>query len=273
MTAFTGELIGTMILIVLGGGVVAGVVLNRSKAQNSGWIVITFGWSMAVAIAVYAVGGISGAHLNPAVTMGLAYIGSFPWEMVPQYVAAQMIGAFLGAVIIWLYYLPHWRATEDPDTKLAVFSTAPAIRHTVGNFISEVFGAFFLLFGILFIGANEFTEGLNPLIVGFLILAIGLSLGGTTGYAINPARDLGPRIAHFLLPIAGKGSSDWGYAWIPVIAPIIGGMLGAKFYQVTFEGGSLDGLYGLMGTLIVMTVVVGVTQKKEQSVQSSTVAK
>lgn len=234
MSAFLGELIGTMLLIIFGGGVVAGVVLNKSKAQNSGWIVITMGWGFAVAMAVYAVGKFSGAHLNPAVTLGLASIGKFPWADVPSYIVAQMIGAILGAVVVWLHYLPHWAVTEDPGAKLAVFSTGPAIPNTGANLISEIIGTAVLVFGILAIGANEFTQGLNPLIVGFFIVAIGLSLGGTTGYAINPARDLGPRIAHFILPIAGKGSSDWGYAWIPVVGPIIGGILGAQLYNFLF---------------------------------------
>lgn len=191
---------------------------------------------MAVAIAIYAVGSVSGAHLNPAVTIGLALIGKFPWENVPTYILAQMIGAFLGAVLVWLHYLPHWKETEDTDLKLAVFSTGPAIRSKGANLLSEMIGTFVLVLGILAIGANKFTDGLNPLIVGFFIVSIGLSLGGTTGYAINPARDLGPRIAHFVLPITGKGSSDWGYAWIPVVGPILGGVLGALFYVVAFVG-------------------------------------
>jgi len=234
MSSFMGELLGTMILIIFGGGVVGGVVLNKSKAQDSGWIVITVGWGLAVAIAVYVVGKFSGAHINPAVTIGLAAIGEFPWAQVPMYVAAQMIGAFIGGVIVYLHYLPHWEATEDKDAKLAVFSTGPAINNPVANLISEIIGTAVLVFGILGIGANEFAKGLNPMIVGVLIIAIGLSLGGTTGYAINPARDLGPRIAHFLLPIAGKRDSDWSYAWIPVVGPIIGGVGGALLYKLAF---------------------------------------
>lgn len=234
MSPFLGEVIGTMILIILGNGVVGGVVLNKSKAHNSGWIVITLGWGLAVAIAAYAVGGISGAHLNPALTIALAIIGQFSWSDVPMYIAAQLIGAFLGAVVVWLHYFPHWKATEDPAAKLGVFATDPAIPHRLSNLISEIIGTFILVLGILAIGANKFADGLNPLIVGFLIVSIGLSLGGTTGYAINPARDFGPRLAHFLLPIAGKGSSNWGYAWIPVIGPIIGGGFGALFYKVFF---------------------------------------
>lgn len=234
MSAFLGEIIGTMILIILGNGVVAGVVLNKSKANNSGWIVITAGWGLAVAMAVYAVGGFSGAHLNPAVTIGLASIGEFAWADVPMYIVAQMIGAFIGSVIVWLHYLPHWAETEDQSAKLGVYCTAPGIRNTIGNLLSEIIGTFMLVLGILAIGANQLADGVGPFLVGLLILAIGLSLGGTTGYAINPARDLGPRIAHFVLPIAGKGDSDWGYAWIPVVGPIIGGVLGALFYATFF---------------------------------------
>jgi glycerol uptake facilitator protein len=234
MTPFLAEVIGTMILIIFGGGVVAGVVLNKTKSQNSGWIVITMGWGLGVAIAVYAVGGISGAHINPAVTIGLASIGLFEWANVPIYILGQMIGAFIGGVVVWLHYLPHWKETEDTGAKLAVFSTGPAIRSVGANLISEIIGTFVLVFSILAIGTNEFTQGLNPFIIGFLIVAIGLSLGGTTGYAINPARDLGPRIAHFILPIAGKGDSDWSYAWIPVVGPVIGGVLGAMIFKIFF---------------------------------------
>lgn len=236
MTPFLGELIGTMILIIFGAGVVGGVVMKKSKAEGSDWIVITAGWGLAVTMGVYAVGNFSGAHLNPAVTIGMASIGNFPWADVPSYILAQMLGAIIGAIIVYFHYLPHWQETEDPDTKLAVFATSPAIRHPLSNITSEIIGTFVLLLGLLMIGANEFTEGLNPLIVGALIVAIGLSLGGTTGYAINPARDLGPRIAHFILPIPGKGSSDWRYAWIPVVGPVLGGTFGALFYQQFFEG-------------------------------------
>jgi len=234
MSVYLGEIVGTMLLIILGDGVVGGVVLNKSKAQSSGWIVITVGWGLAVAMAAYAVGRISGAHLNPAVTLGLASVGQFPWEQVPGYIAAQMFGAFLGGVVVWLHYLPHWAVTEDKGAKLAVFSTGPAIRNTGANLLSEIIGTFVLVFGILAIGANEFAQGLNPFIVGMLVFAIGLSLGGPTGYAINPARDLGPRIAHFLMPIAGKGDSDWGYSWIPIIGPVIGGILGALTFTALF---------------------------------------
>ncbi len=254
MTPFLAELVGTMILIVLGAGVVAGVVLNKSKAAGAGWFAITAGWGLGVAIGVYAVGNISGAHLNPAVTIGFASIGEFPWADVPMYIIAQLLGAIIGAGIIYFHYLPHWKETEDEETKLSVFATTPAIRHPLSNLTSEIIGTFILLLGLLTIGANEFTEGLNPLIVGALILAIGLSLGGTTGYAINPARDLGPRIAHFLLPISGKGKSDWGYAWIPFFGPIIGGTFGALFYQKVFQG--VDNvLFWIVGGIVLAVLV------------------
>jgi glycerol uptake facilitator protein len=244
MQPLLAEALGTMILVLLGDGVVANVVLERTKGQNSGWIVITTGWGIAVAIGVYTVGRISGAHLNPAVTIALASIGSFPWAQVPGYLAAQVIGAFIGAVLVWLAYLPHWGETNDAAAKLGVFCTGPAIRHPMGNAISEFIGTAVLLFGILAIAANAqtlarpgdvdlsvvFSRGLQPLLVGILVLGIGLSLGGPTGYAINPARDLGPRLAHALLPIPGKGPSDLAYSWIPVIAPIAGGMAGAGLY-------------------------------------------
>jgi glycerol uptake facilitator protein len=246
MQAYLAEFIGTMILILLGDGVVAGVLLRNSKAENSGWIVITFGWGMAVAIAVYCVWSISGAHINPAVTIGLASIGAFDWAQVPGYIIAQLLGAFTGAVLVWLAYLPHWAETADEGLKLGVFSTAPAIYNTLANIITEVIGTAMLVFGVLGIFNNAqvigaeggsnlpavFAPGIAPLLVGLLVLAIGLSLGGPTGYAINPARDLGPRIAHAVLPIAGKGGSDWGYAWIPVVAPIIGGILGAVLWNI-----------------------------------------
>jgi glycerol uptake facilitator protein len=248
MEIYIAEIVGTMILIVLGDGVVAGVLLKDSKSYDGGWIVITLGWGLAVAIAVYAVGRVSGAHINPAVTLGLASIGEFPWSQVPGYIGAQVLGAFLGACVVFLHYLPHWGLTEDSALKLGVFSTGPAVRNVPANFASEFIGTFMLLFGILGIGANAgmlvgqgadgidlsalFGTGFAPLLVGLLVLGIGLSLGGTTGYAINPARDLGPRIAHQLLPIAGKGPSDWSYSWIPVVAPLTGGVAGALTWQL-----------------------------------------
>ncbi|WHY72207.1 MIP/aquaporin family protein [Fictibacillus enclensis] len=236
MSPILGEIVGTMILIIFGGGVVANVSLKKSKAEGGGWIVVALGWGLAVAMGVYAVGNVSGAHLNPAVTLGMAAVGEFSWSQVPGYILAQMLGAFLGGVIVYFQFLPHWEKTEDKAVKLGVFSTDPAIPHTLSNLLSEFIGTAVLLVGLLAIGANKFTEGLNPLIVGFLIVAIGLSLGGTTGYAINPARDLGPRLAHFFLPISGKGGSNWKYAWIPVVGPILGGVFGALLYEVLFKG-------------------------------------
>lgn len=254
MNPFLGELLGTMLLIILGEGVVAGVVLNKTKSQNSGWIVITIAWGLAVAMAIYAVGKISGAHLNPAVTFGLASIGAFPWKDVPAYIAAQLIGAFLGATIVFFHYLPHWRVTEDAALKRAVFCTDPAIRHNISNLLSEIIGTFILVMGIMAIGANEFTQGLNPLVVGLLVVSVGMSLGGTTGYAINPARDLGPRIAHFLLPIPGKMDSNWNYAWIPVVGPVIGGVYGALFYNAVFNG--QIGKRFLVASVVIVVVMV-----------------
>lgn len=264
MSAFWGEVVGTMILITLGGGVCAGVSLRKSFAENSGWIVISMGWGLAVAVAAYSVGGISGAHLNPALTLALAFKGDFSWSLAPSYILAQMIGAFLGAVIVYLHYLPHWMETEDAGTKLGVFSTGPAIKHTCANLLSEIIGTFILVMAILAIGANEFTDGLNPLVVGFLIVSIGLSLGGTTGYAINPARDLGPRIAHFLLPIHGKGASNWKYAWIPVVGPILGGSFGGLFYQTVFQGKSSTTFWVVALAIMVVLLLAYVFGEKPQ---------
>ncbi len=233
MNIFIGELIGTMVLVLLGDGVVANVLLEKTKGQNSGWIVIAAGWGFAVAIAVYIAGWASGAHINPAVTVSLAAIGELPPQQIPVYLAGQFLGAFLGAVLVWLAYLPHWSRTHDPDAKLAVFCTAPAIRHPVGNLLCEVIGTAVLLIGVLGILDNniELGSGVGPYAVGIVVFGIGLSLGGPTGYAINPARDLAPRLAHALLPIAGKGKSDWGYSWVPVVGPILGGLLGAWLYH------------------------------------------
>ena len=251
MSPFIGEIIGTAILILLGNGVVANVVLNETKGNNSGWIVITVGWGMAVFTAVFVVGQFSGAHINPAVTVGLAAAGLFDWAMVGPYIGAQMIGAFIGAVLVWLAYKDHFANTEDGPAKLAVHSTGPAIRNIPSNFMTEVIGTLMLVFGVFYLVSPGFvgSDGqmlevitisgqdvgfglgsLAALPVGLLVLAIGLSLGGPTGYAINPARDLGPRIAHAILPIPNKGSNDWGYSWVPVIAPIVGGLLAALLY-------------------------------------------
>lgn len=248
---FLAELVGTAILILLGDGVVAGVLLAKSKAENSGWIVITTGWAFAVAVAVYAVGQFpAGAHLNPAVTLGVVMAGDSginASEFV-QYIGGQLVGAMIGATLVYIHYLPHWKETADPGLKLAVFSTGPAIRNTATNVISEIIGTFVLVFGVLAVGHHfsggskatpdlqtAFSNGITPLIVGILVWGIGLSLGGPTGYAINPARDLGPRIMHAVLPIPGKGSSDWSYAWIPVIGPIIGGIVGGLVYQGLYK--------------------------------------
>jgi glycerol uptake facilitator protein len=238
LSIFKAEVIGTAILILLGNGVVAGVLLNLSKAQNAGWIVITWGWGIGVAVGAYAVFQYSGAHLNPAVTLGTAIEGRTEWSDVPEYFAGEFVGAFIGATLVWLAYLNHWRATEDPGLKLACYSTAPAIRNTPANLITEIIGTFLLVFGILAIAANAevLESGLFVLLVGLLVFGIGLSLGGPTGYAINPARDLGPRIMHAILPIAGKGPSDWGYSWIPVIGPLIGGALGGLAFDLFYPG-------------------------------------
>lgn len=251
MSPFIAEIIGTAILILFGAGVVANVVLNKTKGNNSGWIVITWGWGMGVFVAVFAMGQFSGAHINPAVTVGLAIAGLFDWAMVIPYILAQTLGGFLGAVLVWLAYKDHFEETEDGATKLAIFSTAPEIRNYSSNFITEVIGTFILVYGVLYITAPGFINvdgelltsividgqevgfglgSLSALPVGLLVLAIGLSLGGPTGYAINPARDLGPRIAHAILPFPNKGSSDWAYSWVPVFAPIVGAAIAAGLF-------------------------------------------
>ena len=240
---FLGEVVGTAVLILIGDGVVAGVLLNKSKAQNAGWIVITWAWAMGVFLGVLASLAVSGgvAHLNPAVTIGLAVIGITKWSDVPTLIAGQFVGAMIGATLVYLAYFVHWAETEDPGLKLAVFCTGPAIRNTVANLITEIIGTAMLLFGILSIGglamngailSGSLATGAFP--VALLVLAIGMALGGPTGYAINPARDLGPRIMHAILPIPGKGGSDWQYALIPVIGPIIGGILGALAAKAAF---------------------------------------
>lgn len=238
MNPLLAEMIGTMMLVTLGDGVVANVCLTKTKGNNGGWIVITTGWGLAVAMAAYTVGAISGGHLNPAITLSLAVINQFSWALVPGYMAAQMVGAFLGAVIVWLAYYPHWNATQDAATKLGVFCTGPAIRKPLWNLMTEVIGTAVLVLGALAIPSKTnlqpgtgFSTGFGPFLVGLLVWSIGLSLGGPTGYAINPARDLGPRLAHFLLPIPGKGSSDFDYAWVPVVGPLIGGILGAILFK------------------------------------------
>lgn len=233
MGVYLAEFIGTMILIILGNGVVANVVLHKSKGNNSGWIVITAGWGFGVAVAAYATGWISGAHLNPALTIALASIGKFSWALVPGYILAQLLGAFTGAVFVYLTYKQHYDESDDADGKLATFSTGPAIRNLFWNSVTEIVGTAMLVLGILGITQTQNNlAGMGTFMVGVLVWALGLSLGGPTGYAINPARDLGPRIAHALLPIKGKRDSDWGYAIVPVVAPIIGGVAGAFIFKM-----------------------------------------
>ena len=234
MSPFLGEFVGTALLIILGDGVVANVVLSKTKGNNSGWIVITFGWGMAVFTGVFASTHLGGSgHLNPAVTLAVAWFADFGWDNVLPYIGAQLAGAFTGAVIVWVAYKKHFDETADADAKLAVFCTAPAIRSTGYNFITEIIGTFILVMGASLMSKPEIKMGtLEALPVGLLVLAIGLSLGGPTGYAINPARDLGPRIAHFLLPIPNKRNSDWSYSWIPIIGPVIGGLLAAWVYTL-----------------------------------------
>ncbi|MEY3405184.1 MAG: hypothetical protein RL161_614 [Bacteroidota bacterium] len=234
MTPYLAEFVGTAFLILLGCGVNAGNSLTKSYSAGSGWLVVCLGWGLAVMLSIYGVGAISGAHLNPAVTLAFALKGDFSWSQVPGYMLAQLAGALLGATLVYIQFGPHWAATESAETKLGVFSTSPAIRSTIQNLISEVIGTFALVLGLLFIGSNDFTQGLNPLIVGFLIVSIGLSLGGTTGFAINPARDLGPRLAHALLPIPGKGSSNWQYSWIPVVGPMIGAAAASALFSLLY---------------------------------------
>jgi glycerol uptake facilitator protein len=228
------EIIGTALLILLGDGVVAAVLLAKSKAENSGWIVITFGWAMAVMVGVYAVGYFDGAQLNPAVTLGVWIHGGIDGSQAIKYWIGEFIGAGIGAFLVFIAYYLHWSETEDPGLKLAVFSTGPAIRNYGWNLITEIIGTFVLVFGVLTITGpwNVFSGAdLAPLLIGLLVFAIGLSLGGPTGYAINPARDLSPRIMHAILPIPGKGGSDWSYAWVPVLGPLIGGALAAIFFD------------------------------------------
>jgi len=242
MTEFTAEFIGTLVLILLGNGVVANVVLHGTKGNNSGWIVITTGWALAVFTGVVIAGPYSGAHINPAVTLGLAIAGEFPWSSVPVFITAQLLGAMAGSFLVWGIYKNHFDATKDSLLQLAAFSTGPAIRHKFSNILSEIVGTFILIFVIFYVSdpvigmeQEETPIGLGSLgaiPVTLLVFAIGLSLGGTTGYAINPARDLGPRIVHSLVPIKNKCKSDWGYAWIPVIGPIIGAALAAVTYLV-----------------------------------------
>lgn len=238
MSILVAETIGTMMLVLLGCGVCANVSLTGTKGRGSGWLMINIGWGFAVAVSVYLVNPYSGGHLNPAVTLGNAAIENIPWADVPLYLAGQFVGALIGSVLVWLAYMPHWKLTEDQSTKLGVFATAPAVRNPVANLVTEIIATFVLVLGVLAILSPEnlvpdsgFDTGMAPFLVGVLVWAIGMSLGGSTGYAINPARDLGPRIAHAVLPIPDKGDSDWSYAWIPVVGPVVGGVLGALFFR------------------------------------------
>jgi glycerol uptake facilitator protein len=238
MSVFTAEFVGTMFLILLGTSVVANVILHGTKGYNSGWMVITTGWALSVFVGVVIAGPYSGAHLNPAVSLGLAIAGKFEWNLLGTYVAAQLLGAMAGAIITWLVYRDHFNQTTDPDVQLAVFSTGPAIRNPLFNLLSEIVGTFVLIFVVFYFTEAEIRGPGTPIGLGslgampvaFLIWAIGLSLGGTTGYAINPARDLGPRIVHAILPIKHKGSSHWQYSWIPIFGPFIGAALAAALY-------------------------------------------
>jgi len=238
MTVFIAELIGTALLILLGNGVVANVVLKDTKGNNSGWIVITTAWALAVFVGVVVAGPYSGAHLNPAVTLALAIIGKIKWVIVPSYILAQLAGAMIGSFLVWLMYKDHFDATEDQGLKAAPFATSPAIRNLKSNLFSEIIGTFVLIFVIFYFTNPEMGTDKTPIGMGsigaipvaFLVWVIGLALGGTTGYAINPARDLGPRIVHALIPMKGKGSSDWGYSWVPIVGPAIGASLAALLY-------------------------------------------
>lgn len=233
MSPFLGELSGTALVILLGEGVVANVILNKTKGNNSGWIVIAFGWAMAVYVGVFVAAPFSKAHLNPAVTLAFAIIGKLEWNKVPYYILAQMLGAMAGSAFMWLTYRLHFNETQDADTKLGVFCTSPAIRHFPSNLVTEIIATFVLIFGVLYIAAPANSLGaLDALPVALVVLGIGLSLGGPTGYAINPARDLGPRIMHALLPIPGKRNSDWSYAWVPVVGPMIGALLAAIVFKM-----------------------------------------
>lgn len=243
MSPFISELIGTMILILLGNGVVANVVLSKTYGHNAGFHMITFAWGLGVFVAVVIAGPYSGAHINPAVTLGLAIVGKFDWNLVGLYILAQMLGAALGAFLVWLTYRDHYLQTEDGDIKLATFCTIPAISNPVANLTTEIIGTFVLIFGVLYLVSPEFNSNvvsneivglgsIGALPVALIVIAIGMSLGGTTGYAINPARDLSPRIMHSLLPMGTKGSSNWSYCWVPILGPLIGASLAAALFLV-----------------------------------------
>ena len=256
MNELLSEAIGTFILILFGCGVNAGLSLNKSYSKKDGnsWTVGTLGWGLAVTLGVYA-GKFSGAHINPAVTIGLLSIGEIQYINAIYYIIGQSIGAFIACVFVYLHYLPHWSKTEDKSVKLGVFATSPSINSKWSNLLSETVGTFALLFGLQFIGIHQFADGLNPLIVGVLVCAIGISLGGTTGYAINPVRDFIPRLAHYILPISGKGDSNWNYSWIPVFGPIVGGVLGVNMYEFLFENTVNVYLYISLSIFFIVTAL------------------
>jgi len=257
MNELLAEAIGTFILILFGCGVNAGTSLNSSfsnKSSNS-WMVGTLGWGFAVTLGVYASGQVSEAHINPAVTIGLLSNGQIEASLALKYLTGQIIGSFFGSLIVYFHYLPHWQKTEDKNIKLGVFATSPALSSKWSNFLSETIGTFALLFGLMFIGTNKFADGLNPIVVGGLVCAIGTSLGGTTGYAINPVRDFIPRLAHAILPIKGKGDSNWSYAWIPVFGPILGGILGVNTYEFLFNS-SVSSTFILSSVVFLIIIVL-----------------
>lgn len=268
MSVYLAEFLGTFFLILIGGGVVAGVLLKGSKAFGAGWNAIVVAWGLAVTFSIYGVGSISGAHINPAVTLGFAFVGEFPWSQVPGYIASQIAGGFAGGVIVWIFYMPHWAKTEDQVAKRSVFCTTPAIRSYLNNLIQEMVGTAVLIFSLLFIGTHTFTEGLNPLVVGALIMLIGFALGGTTGYAINPARDLGPRLAHFVLPIKGKGSSDWAYAFVPILGPILGSLLGASTYRILYMN-DFAIKYLVVVTIVAAVLIAAVARNAKKTEERS----
>jgi len=238
MTVYIFEFIGTAMLILLGNGIVANIVLKGTKGADAGWTGISLAWGIAVFCGVFISGDVSGAHLNPAVTVGLATAGKFGWQLVPGYIVAQILGAMMGNLLVWLTYKKQYDATEDQGAILATFSTGPAIRSPFWNFVTEMIGAFALVFGVFYIAGGTFSDepiklgALDALPVALLVMGIGFGLGGPTGYAINPARDLGPRIMHAILPLKGKGSSDWSYAWVPIIGPLAGGILAALVFML-----------------------------------------
>lgn len=263
MNVYLAEFIGITIIIFLGCGVLAGNSLKKSGSYGAGNVAINLTWASAVALAVYISGDISGGHFNPAVTIANAIRGTFSWRLVPGYIIAQVLGAMFGALLVYLQYLPHWKETDDEDVKLKVFATSPAIRNNITNFMSEYFVTFGLVFCTYGLDTNRFTDGLKPLIAGVLIFVLGTSFGGVTGCAINPARDLGPRIVHFLLPIVGKGDSDFSYAWVPIVGPIMGGSTAAMVHVALYEGVIDFRLISLLALTVVILVIIKLKSKDE----------